>query len=191
MQLRLENISKYYEKDSIRINIIKNISYEFNNNLYIIYGPHYSGKTVLLNLLSFEEKLSSGYIMINNISYKNRELKKIKNTYISYIKENDEVTPKMIKTINNLDIVSLSSKRNLNIDYLSNYDKIRILIANSLKTNPKILLIDCQLDILTRQKQELILDLLNKISKDRIVIITTRKQLIKNQIFLNFGRIAR
>ena len=62
--LKLNNLSKKYEKKSLKV--LNNINFKFEaGKVYSIIGPSGSGKSTLLNLLSLIDIPSSGFIEFN------------------------------------------------------------------------------------------------------------------------------
>ena len=63
--LKLNNLSKKYEKNKT-LRVLNNINFKFEaGKVYSIMGPSGSGKSTLLNLLSFIDIPSSGFIEFN------------------------------------------------------------------------------------------------------------------------------
>ena len=63
--LKLNNLSKKYEKNKT-LRVLNNINFKFEaGKVYSIIGPSGSGKSTLLNLLSLIDIPSSGYIEFN------------------------------------------------------------------------------------------------------------------------------
>lgn len=180
MELRLEKVYKYYEKDRIRINVLKDINFTFNNGLYVLTGPKYSGKTELLKIIGLLEPPSTGYIVIDDTIYKSKKDKdNIKKEYYSYIN--------LIPEKKKFTLKKITSK------FKSNYEIVKDKLKIELTKNPKIILIEDILDTLTRDKQKLIMKELKSISKDKIIIVTSKSNIIiKNTdkvINIEYGRI--
>ena len=84
----LKNISKSFLSIK-KINVLKNINYEFKNGkIYSIIGPSGSGKSTLLNILSLIDTPSSGKIKIDD-----------KNIDILNSTQNDKIRAKKIGII--------------------------------------------------------------------------------------------
>ena len=63
--LKLNNLSKKYEKNK-SLKVLDNINFKFESGkIYSIIGPSGSGKSTLLNLLSLIDFPSSGFIEFN------------------------------------------------------------------------------------------------------------------------------
>lgn len=220
MILRLEDVCKNYYHPSITIKVMKNISYEFQSgNIYVITGRKFAGKSILINLIGTLEEPTSGYITIDNISYIKKAAKdkaEVRSKYFGYVlpflKLNNNLSiienimlPMYINTKMNdvdrlnkanqlLEYVGINSKRKIDINNLSDYDEIRILLARALANDPKIILIDDELDRLTSANQKEIMKLLRKIAdEDKIIIITSNAKSIMenaNQVLeLKSGRL--
>jgi putative ABC transport system ATP-binding protein len=67
--VRLENISKSYHRDSLKIPVLDNISLDVAEGDFLaLMGPSGSGKTTLLNLIGGIDKPSSGKIEVGDIA---------------------------------------------------------------------------------------------------------------------------
>ncbi len=63
--LKLNNLSKNYEKNKT-LRVLNNLNFKFESGkVYSIMGPSGSGKSTLLNLLSLIDNPTSGFIEFN------------------------------------------------------------------------------------------------------------------------------
>lgn len=62
MQVRIENVSKYYQDKCV----LKNISFDIGNEIIGLIGPSGAGKTTLLKIISNLDKDYSGKIIFND-----------------------------------------------------------------------------------------------------------------------------
>jgi putative ABC transport system ATP-binding protein len=66
--VKLENVSKSYHRDSLRIPVLDNIDLDVTEGDFLaLMGPSGSGKTTLLNLIGGIDKPSSGEIEVGEI----------------------------------------------------------------------------------------------------------------------------
>lgn len=65
---KINNVSKIYESNGVKVRALNNISLEINEQEVIsIVGPSGSGKTTLLNVMSTVDQVSAGSIEYNGI----------------------------------------------------------------------------------------------------------------------------
>ena len=87
--LRLEDICYGYEDGGYRREILKHLSYEFEEGeFYTILGPSGSGKTTLLNIIGGLDRYDSGDLIINHVStkkYKDKDWDSYRNHTIGFV----------------------------------------------------------------------------------------------------------
>ena len=67
MQIKLDNIQKYYKVGKEKLHILKSLSLEIEEGEFImIMGKSGSGKTTLLNVLGFLDKIDEGQYIFND-----------------------------------------------------------------------------------------------------------------------------
>ena len=171
------------------------------NNIVGIYGPSGSGKTTLINCIIGFLKLNKGSIKITDSSgneYEDNRHKFMayipqdvrlmsesisKNVALSLNEENinkDKVIDSLEKT-NSLEFVkNLEHGINTELEYdatnLSGGQKQRIAIARALYKNSKILILDEPFSSLDEASENYLMEVLNKIKKNRIILIITHKK---------------
>lgn len=187
--LKIEGLVKKYSK---RV-ILNSFNYEFyDTGFYILKGRSGSGKTTLLNIIANQIKYDEG-----NITYP----ESVKNIYkdITYITQdsclfNELTFEKNIELINELQSNSLNQElidnilTKLNIESLkgslvstlSKGEKQRLSIAIALMNDSKIILADEITSALDKENKDIIINLLNELSKDRLVILSTHDDTIIN-----------
>lgn len=187
MKLVIENISKNFDKKEV----IKNLDFTFDSNkIYGLLGVNGSGKTTFFNLISKEEKLTSGkiYLEKENIIYT------LNKTQIGYVKSIPmlpdfltakefvefylEINQHKIDNIKSADeylddfFIDEQDKDKLLKDF-SHGMKNKILMLINFINNPDIILLDEPMTSF----DPLITDKMNKklkeIKKDKVVIIST------------------
>lgn len=179
--LELKNISKSFKERDI----FKNLNYKFNNSgLYLIVGESGSGKTTLLNIISGIEKPDSGQVL-----YKDKDIcsyKEIFSATISYVTQSPNLifgltVRQNIKLVGDipkelLKEVKLNDLIDKKIDDLSNGERQRLsLIMAYLKAN-HFILIDEPTASLDENNASIISNLIYKMSKSKLVIVTSHNK---------------
>ena len=176
--------------------LIKYQNFVFKDGLkYIILGSSGSGKSTLLNLVSGILTPTKGEIIINGdditkLSQHEKDIYRIKN--IGYIYQDfkliEEMTVKdnidilrleKIDTTNideYLNSVSILSKKNKKVKYLSGGEKQRVSIVRALIKNPKIILADEPTGNLNYSIGEKVIEELINVAKDNILICVTHDE---------------
>ncbi len=196
--IKLEKCLKTYEKDKNIIKAVDEVSYEFDiGKLYVIKGDSGSGKSTLLQCMSSLDSFTDGTVYINNINitnlneneladirkkeigfvfqqyYLNPSLNALENVmlplFLSDLKQQD-ITDKSIKILKQL---NLEKRANHYAKEMSGGEQQRVAIARALINDPKIILADEPTGNLDKKNEQLILEILKKISKDKLVIIVS------------------
>ena len=203
--LKLNNLSKKYEKNK-SIKVLDNINFKFESGkIYSIIGPSGSGKSTLLNLLSLIDIPSSGFIEFNkkkidiNSTIENDHLRS-KNIGIIYQDKNllpdftalenvmlpnllisnnktksKELAKKLIKKFN------LASRLNHYPSELSGGENQRIAIARALINEPNNILADEPTGSLDFENAKQIFKILFDLKeKNRIIIFATHNRYFAN-----------
>ena len=194
--IELKNINKVYQSKKNKVVALNNISFQLGNNgITFILGKSGSGKSTLLNLLGGLDSPNSGEIIIDKKSmskFSNKDYNAYRNTYIGFVFQDfnliedynvyDNITSSLklqrqkideIKVDNLLKELELSEFKFRKINELSGGQKQRVAIARALIKNPKIILADEPTGNLDSETGKQIFNLLQKISKDRLVIIVS------------------
>ncbi len=196
--LVLKNVNKnYYIKDKSQFSLKKiNINFE-NSGFVAILGRSGSGKSTLLNLIGGLDRYDDGEICINGKSTKdftNNEWDAYRNTYIGFIfqefymidrfKVGENIALALIlqgykekeiikRTKEILNIVGLEDHYDRKISDISGGEKQRVAIARALVKDPEIILADEPTGNLDDETSKVILDILKRLSKDKLVIMVT------------------
>ena len=203
--LKLNNLSKKYEKNK-SIKVLNNVNFKFESgNVYSIMGPSGSGKSTLLNLLSLIDIPSSGFIELNkkkidiNSSIENDHLRS-KNIGIIYQDKNllpdftaleNVILPNLLISNNKLKSIDLAKKLIKKFDLtsrlnhypseLSGGENQRIAIARALINEPNIILADEPTGSLDFENAKQIFKILfNLKDKNRIIIFATHNRYFAN-----------
>lgn len=195
--IEIKNISKTYRiNKKNQVKALDDVSLKFSNKgLIFITGPSGSGKSTLLNVLGTLDKIDKGSIIVNNKNiskFKNKEIDYYRNTYIGFVfqeynlldnfnvKDNVELSLNLrgekknkekVKEV--LEIVELSNLENRKINELSGGQKQRVAIARALIKNPNMILADEPTGNLDTKVSEQIMNILKKISSEKLVIVVT------------------
>lgn len=199
--IKITGLTKVYKTNSIDVQALNNVNISIaNNGLVSILGPSGCGKTTLLNIIGGLDSNFDGDITINNKSIKkmkSRERDRYRNQEIGFVFQDYN----LISTLNiysNIEIaLSLSKENNkekkqkiyelaeqLGIkDLLKKYpnelsggQKQRAVIARALVNNPSIILADEPTGALDSKTSVQIIEILKKISKDKLVIMVTHNK---------------
>ena len=194
--ITLKNVTKIYKiknkSDCIAVN---NVTLEFKDKgMIFIIGKSGSGKSTLLNLIGGLDKCSSGEIIAdgNNITkMESRKVTKYRSSYVGFIFQDYHVLDNFTVRENvnlALDITSQEDDEKVNrilnlVDlnmYVDRYptelsggQKQRIAIARALVKDSKIILCDEPTGNLDKKTSTQILELLKKISQEKLVIIVS------------------
>ncbi len=193
--LQLINVSKKHLQQIILDNI--NLTFSKNEKVMIV-GPSGSGKTTLLNLIFKLDNPNSG-----NIYYKGLDLNKINDNYyhiqMGYVLQTYELLEEL-SVIENiklasiisrkkafadifaiLKIVDLEKKANQQVKTLSGGEKQRVAIARALINNPDIIIADEPTGSLDTASSKEIMELLSKLSQDKLLIMVTHNESLANK----------
>ncbi|PKK93068.1 MAG: ABC transporter [Tenericutes bacterium HGW-Tenericutes-6] len=205
MMLQLINIKKDYMLAGKPFPALKGVDLEFKENEFVsILGPSGCGKTTMLNIIGGLDRYTSGDLLIEGKSTKNfkdQDWDAYRNATIGFVFQ----TYNLISHLSVLDNVEMSLRlagvsakerkeraKNVLIEVgleehlykrpnqLSGGQMQRVAIARALVNNPKILLADEPTGALDSETSKQIMRLIQKISKDRLVIMVTHNSEIAN-----------
>lgn len=196
--LQLVNIKKSYVVAGQPFPALNGINLEFKNNEFVaILGQSGSGKTTMLNLIGGLDRYSSGDLLIDGKStkdFKDQDWDAYRNATIGFVfqsynlinhlsvldnvemalrlsgvspKERKERAEEVLKEVGLKDHIKKKPNQ------LSGGQMQRVAIARALVNNPKILLADEPTGALDSHTSVQIMQLIQKISKDRLVIMVT------------------
>lgn len=196
--LKLENITKVYTTKNFNQTALKDVTLTFRESEFVsILGPSGSGKTTLLNIIGGLDKYTSGDLIINNVStkkYKDKDWDTYRNHKIGFVFQNYNLIPHQTilanvelaltlsgiskkerrkRSIKVLNEVGLKDHIHKKPNMLSGGQMQRVAIARALVNNPDIILADEPTGALDTKTSIQIMDLLKKISKDKLVIMVT------------------
>ena len=196
--LELKNITKIYEVADQKQKALNKVSIKFRQNEFVsILGPSGSGKTTLLNIIGGLDKYTEGNLIINGVStkeYTDRDWDTYRNHRVGFVFQTYNLIPHQTalqnvelaltlsgiskeerrkRAIEVLKKVGLQSQINKRPNQMSGGQMQRVAIARALVNDPDILLADEPTGALDSETSLQIMDLLEEISKDRLVIMVT------------------
>jgi|688.fasta_scaffold136703_3 ABC-2 type transport system ATP-binding protein len=210
--IKFEKVNKSF--GSTRI--IKNLSFELNKgDITGLLGPNGAGKTTTMRMLVSYYSPETGKIIINGKNTSKDTIETQKN--IGYLPENNplyidmlvadylEMSAKLygVKTseireriLEVADEVDIKNKLAKPIKELSKGYKQRVGLAAALIHNPQILILDEPTEGLDPNQRQELHKLINKISKDKIILISTHviqevKAMCNNVLLINDGELIK
>ena len=188
MELEIRNINKRYKE----VRALKNINLKLTEGIYGLLGPNGAGKSTLMGLLTDTVQRDSGHILVDG-----REIKKMGKRYrklvgympqqqgyyeefsgeafliyMSHIKGLTKREAK-IQTDRLLKEVNLDDVRSQKIGGYSGGMKQRLLLAQALLNDPKILILDEPTAGVDPKERIRIRNYITELSKNRIIIVAT------------------
>lgn len=213
--LTLKNIKKIYEQSDEAV--LDDINLTFNRDEFVsILGCSGAGKSTLLNIIGGLDDKTSGKLLINgkdiykrddlNLDYYRKNnvgfifqnynliehLTVYENVMLPLLLTNSKNKHKRVLKI--LDKTGLKEKKNSKICDLSGGQKQRVAISRALINNPDIILADEPTGALDYKTGYEIMNLIEKLSKNKLVIMVTHNKVLAKKyssriIYLDKGRV--
>lgn len=211
MKLEIKNLSMNYG----HVQALDNVSIELDNGIYGLLGPNGAGKSTLINLLTDNVKRQKGEILwggtdILKLGNKYREILGYMpqqqgyyedftaGAFLQYIanlkglskKDGKKQVDKLLEAVN------LTEQRYEKIKNFSGGMKQRLLLAQALLNEPKILILDEPTAGIDPQERIRIRNMISEISTDRIVLLATHivsdvESIAKENVLLKKGQIIK
>lgn len=200
--IRVEKVNKYFNRfRKNRNHVINNTTLTLGDTgLVALLGPSGSGKTTLLNAIGGLDKVDSGKIYINNKKITSKFIgyvDKLRNLNIGYIFQDYKLVDNMsvydnvalsLKTIGIKDKKEIDKRvtyvlekmqiyrfRKRPASMLSGGERQRVGIARAIVKNPNIIIADEPTGNLDSKNSLEIMNIIKKISEDRLVILVTHE----------------
>lgn len=196
--LQLKHIFKSYKVGDTVTHALDDVSISFRDQEFVaILGPSGSGKTTMLNVIGGLDRYDKGDLVINGKSTKNfneTDWDAYRNNTVGFIFQNynlishlsimDNVELGMTlsgvpakerreKAIKALTEVGLKDHMHKQPNQLSGGQMQRVAIARAIANDPDILLCDEPTGALDTETSVQIMELIKKLSKDRLVVMVT------------------
>ncbi|WEV70847.1 ATP-binding cassette domain-containing protein [Lactobacillus sp. ESL0785] len=196
--LQLKNLRKSYHVGDTITHALNDVSISFRDQEFVaILGPSGSGKTTMLNVIGGLDRYDSGDLIINGKSTKNfkeTDWDAYRNNSVGFVFQNYNLISHLSiianvelgmnlsgvaaaerhkRAIDALTEVGLKEHLNKRPNQLSGGQMQRVAIARALANNPDILLCDEPTGALDTETSEQIMQLIKRVSKDRLVIMVT------------------
>lgn len=195
-----DNLVKIYKTKDLEVLALQGLDLSVNKGeLVAIIGTSGSGKSTFLNMLGGLDRPSAGKLFVdgkNLFKLSDRELVDYKRSTVGFVWQNNArnllpyltayeniMTPMLLssqkakkeRTLELLDLVGMSHRKNNKLHQLSGGEQQRIAIAIALANNPKLLLADEPTGSVDRKTADYILDMFRSINRETgvtIVIVT-------------------
>ncbi len=196
--LEIKKVSKIYKTEGFEQKALDHVSVNFRKQEFAsILGPSGSGKTTFLNILGGLDNYTSGDLIISGVStkkFKDRDWDSYRNHRVGFIFQSYNLighqtvlknvelaltlsgiskTERKKKAIKALKEVGLEHHINKRPNQLSGGQMQRVAIARALINNPEIILADEPTGALDSETSVQIMELLKKISQNKLVIMVT------------------
>lgn len=196
--LELKNVKKVYDTKAEKVHALKGIDLKFRESEFVsILGESGCGKTTLLNIIGGLDRYTSGDLIINGKStkdFKDRDWDAYRNYSIGFIFQSYNLighqtilsnvelaltisgvskNERRKRAIKALEEVGLKDKIHCKPNQLSGGQMQRVAIARALVNNPDIILADEPTGALDSKTSEQVMEILKKISKDKLIIMVT------------------
>ena len=188
MELKLEHVTKKYG-DTLALN---DFSYTFREGIYGILGANGAGKSTMMNLITDNLKRDAGDILFDgkDVRGMGRDFRRVlgympqqqgfyegmtAESFLVYMAELKEIPRKEIrKEVNRvLELTNIADVRHRRIRTFSGGMKQRVVLAQALLGQTKVLILDEPTAGLDPKERARLRDHIYRLSQDRIVLLAT------------------
>jgi putative ABC transport system ATP-binding protein len=189
--IEIQNVSKFYQRDSLEIPVLRNISLSIPEGEFVAFmGPSGSGKTTLLNLIAGIDKPSQGKIFVAGTDVaqlSETELAIWRARHVGFIFQFYNLIP-VLTALENVElpllltplsrserrehaetalaIVGLADRMHHYPRQLSGGQEQRVAIARAVVTDPTILVADEPTGDLDKASAEEVLELMERLNRE-------------------------
>lgn len=188
-ELKIENLSKHFGKKAA----LNNVSITFTDGIYGLLGPNGAGKSTLMNIVTQNisadndggifwngEKTSVLGVNFRSLIGFMPQQQELYPTFtaerfVGYLAALKGIAPKKIRgeVVRVLSLVELSDCANKKLGGFSGGMKQRVLIAQALLGDPKLIILDEPTAGLDPKQRVIIRRLIGSLSEGRIIIVST------------------
>ena len=204
--LELKGIVKEYPAGDGKVVALKGIDLQFRKSEFVsILGPSGCGKTTMLNIIGGLDGYTEGDLVINGTStkeYKDRDWDAYRNHSVGFVFQSYNLIPHQTvlqnveialtlsgvskaerkqRAIKALEEVGLGDQLNKRPSQMSGGQMQRVAIARALVNNPDIILADEPTGALDTETSVQVMEILKKISKDRLIVMVTHNPELAEQ----------
>jgi ABC-type lipoprotein export system ATPase subunit len=205
--IECENLVKIYKTSEIEVCALQGLDLIVESGeLMAIIGNSGSGKSTLLNMIGGLDRPSAGKLMVDGkdlFKFSEKQMIEYKRETVGFVWQNNArnlipyltarqnietvmaVNPKLEKRYSSLELlemVGLTQRKNSKLGQLSGGEQQRIAIAIALCNNPKLLLADEPTGSVDTKTTNIILDLFKELNRTlgiTVIIVTHDMQLSK------------
>jgi ABC transporter, permease/ATP-binding protein len=204
--LQLNNITKDYISGDTVVNALKGISLSFREHEFVsILGQSGCGKTTMLNIIGGLDRYTDGDLIIGGRStkeFKDKDWDSYRNHKIGFIFQSYNLIPHQTvlsnvelaltlsgvskterrkRAVEALEMVGLGDQINKKPNQMSGGQMQRVAIARALVNDPDIILADEPTGALDSETSVQVMDILKKISDNKLIIMVTHNAELAEQ----------
>ena len=204
--LELKNVKKDYESGGAAVHALKGVSLRFRDSEFVaILGQSGCGKTTMLNIIGGLDHYTSGDLIIDGVStkeYSDSDWDTYRNHSIGFVFQSYNLIPHQTvlsnvelaltlsgvsradrreRAVAALEQVGLGDQLDRKPNQMSGGQMQRVAIARALVNNPSIVLADEPTGALDSETSVQVMEILKKVSEDRLVIMVTHNPELAEQ----------